>query len=78
MQNGKHLVTYEDGDTEILGLSNETWRFSTASSDGGTISALCSFELDSSLKRDLNSMFDYFGDDLFLLYKTQGFRSHVL
>lgn len=58
IKDGRHHLTYDDGDTEELNLSKETWRFLNEGSDGATIQALCSFELERIFQSDLQSMFD--------------------
>lgn len=72
--NGRSRVCYENNDKEILDLSQESWRYcQDANALSGALKA--PFELQSNEQRDLERMFDRFGNRPFLSYNAQSFSS---
>ena len=74
---GKHHVTYDDGDKETLDICKESWRFTNGTQSVQTAFA-STVELKSSEQHDLTSMLKHFGNKPFLAHKAQGFPFHVL
>lgn len=62
---GKHQASYEDGDVDVLGMSWETWRSGSISSECGITSVSCAIKLKSSMQDDLQHMFEHLGSIFF-------------
>ena len=64
--NGGHVISYDDGDTESLIMSNETWRFRSSVANESTVSAILT--ICSNEQEILSKILDTFGKKLFLCF----------
>ena len=74
--NGSHVISYDDGDTESLIMSDETWRFQSSLANASTISSMPT--ICSNEQEILSKILDTFGNKPFLLRKAQAFDQHVI
>lgn len=75
---GKHQGTYDASHIEELDLSQETWHFGSTTSESCTVSTSRASKLKSSMRDDLQHMFERFGNKVFLVNHAQGFSSYIL
>ena len=77
VSDGMHHVAYDDGDTETLNISSETWRFTDR--DSHAKNAVASLvELSSAEQNDLKDLLEHFGNKSFLGYMAEGFPSYLM
>lgn len=80
--NGEITVLYDDGGRERLNMDNEKWNYSanqaTASSGISRPDENPEYAIEDIEPRELDRMFQYFGNKPFLRFQSQGFHQFIL
>lgn len=61
-----------------MNRNEKTWWYCPTNLMTDILSAASLFGLESSLKNNLQLMYDYFGSNVFLLHHAQGFLAHAI
>ena len=75
LQDGRHVIEYDESDKETLNLDNENWKF-LHSLESNAIELLAT--LPSNEQEILSEMMDVLGQKPFLFHHAQGFDQSVM
>ena len=76
-EDGRHNIEYDDGEDEVLDMTDGTWRFSTGNTTSSSVSAQSS-QFSSIEPVVLQEMQNHFGNKSFMRHQAQGFPQFAL